>query len=159
MIRFRVGHDDGNGYLYFEVRVFESQPEMMAHFEHSPLLAGREPRQWFRDKDQNRRTQGMVCPRRNYSKVRGRYRGGRRIGVILLNRPHLSTNVVSHEVVHAAMTYYRETGRPLRTDRWRPSNFGPACGPREERFAYIYGSLLRNMTNKLYDKGLWKEAA
>jgi len=80
------------------------------------------------------------------------------IGIIRLSKKHLSTLLVSHEVIHAAMWYYRLY---LGTDRMDGSStnnadFGPQNSINEENFAHIYGQLFRSMTRKLYKHGYWK---
>lgn len=79
------------------------------------------------------------------------------IGIIRLAKDRLTTEIVSHEVIHAAFWTYRlEFG----TEReWEGSienaDFGNGCGESEERLAYLYGQYFTVMTRKLYKYGFW----
>lgn len=55
-------------------------------------------------------------------------------GVIRLAQPHLTGEIVGHELLHAAVAVYRMTINP-------DVRVGRACGPREEALAYLFGEL------------------
>jgi hypothetical protein len=69
-------------------------------------------------------------------------------GIIRLSIEALSTEIVSHEVTHAAFWNYRM--------EHTNANFGKQCNEKEEDFAYIYGKLFRDITVKLYKHGFWQ---
>lgn len=100
---------------------------------------------------------GIVHP---YTKLKVGPKGGKTterhsldIGIIRLTKTHLSTFVVAHEVMHAAMHLYR-TKNKKRVN----ADFGGENSDNEESFANIYASLFRDMTIKLYDHKLWPNA-
>ncbi|HEV8420531.1 MAG TPA: hypothetical protein VGR13_04175 [Actinomycetota bacterium] len=136
--------------MYFEVRVFDTRADMMAHLRRTANF--RRKVSWNTDDED--RIMAMVLPWREVVTTKsGRVKRVKpRIGVILLNREDLHGSVVAHEVAHAAMSFYRATRAHLRGR----ADFGTNCGPREERFAYIYGALFRRMNDALYDRKLWR---
>jgi hypothetical protein len=138
---FRLGHDDGHGSMYFEVRIFEDELAMRAHYRRSRVLSmdlkGDAWDAWLADA-------AAICAARTL---------GPKIGLILLPREALTTRVVSHELVHAALTYYRERRR--RGGQPATANFGDGCTWREEAFAHIYCRLMGRMSTLLHDRGYW----
>jgi hypothetical protein len=72
-------------------------------------------------------------------------------GIIRLSRGYLSTEIVSHEALHAAFWIYR-----LDFGNKENANFGKNCSQKEENLCHIYGQLFTNMTGKLYKHGFWK---
>ncbi len=146
--RFRVGYDDGGGHMYFEVRVFDTLAGMRRHYGRSRILGvGHFP--GFGDDALafcSPRTEWLVDSDKNVVRVEPR------IGFILLNREHLEPYIVVHELVHAALTYYRERGRD---SVWRSADFGESATEDEEAFAYIFHNLWIAMNRQLHDRGLW----
>lgn len=69
-------------------------------------------------------------------------------GVLRLSREFVSTEVVTHECIHAAATIYR-------MDVMTKIVLGNGCGEREETFAYIAGHLTARVCNALHDAGVW----
>lgn len=55
-------------------------------------------------------------------------------GVLRLAQDHVTSEIVAHELVHAALQIYRMNVVP-------DIRLGGRCGPREESLAYIYGEL------------------
>jgi len=150
--RFRVGHDDRGGHMYFEVRIFDTVSEMRRHWDRSSLMSqelDRRTRQAFGSD-----AVALCAPRTEWTvDRRGRLVAmSPRIGFILLNREYLGGSIVAHELIHAALAYWRERGRDR---RWRAANFGTSATPDEERFAHIYSELSRRMTLALHARGYW----
>jgi len=151
--RFRVGHDDGAGRMYFEVRIFTDEAAMRENYRRSCLLAGRlvdgeSGDGWLEE------TEAMCCPRSTaLIGADGSLLWQPLIGYILLPLNHVGIRVVSHELVHAALTYYRD--RRSRSGHPSAANFGDHCTKREEDLGYIYSGLVAEMTNKLHDRGVW----
>jgi hypothetical protein len=81
----------------------------------------------------------------------------KQVGTIRLVKDRLHTEVIAHEIIHAAMHIYRLLhGVENELDgSLRNANFGNGCNPDEENFAYIYGSLFHSMNLKLHDNKLW----
>lgn len=82
----------------------------------------------------------------------------KQIGTIRLVKDKLHTEVISHEVVHAAMHLYRllhGVENPLDGSSHN-ADFGNGCNQDEENFAYIYGSLFHSMNMKLHDNKFWE---
>lgn len=79
------------------------------------------------------------------------------VGIIRLAKNRLSTEIIAHELVHASMWHYRLLhGTENMVDGTSENaDFGTGCGPREEDYAHIYGQMFRDITKKLYSKGLW----
>lgn len=69
-------------------------------------------------------------------------------GLLRLSREYLTTEVVTHECIHAAATIYR-------MDVVTTIVLGNGCGHREETFAYIAGHLIAQVTSALHDAGVW----
>lgn len=69
-------------------------------------------------------------------------------GVLRLARDHITTEIVAHELVHAAATLYR---RKIS----RSVGLGDECGESEEALAYIVGDLLAQVSTVLADRDLW----
>lgn len=69
-------------------------------------------------------------------------------GLLRLSRELLSTEVVTHECIHAAAAIYR-------MDVMTTINLGNGCRHREETFAYIAGHLTARVCNALHDVGAW----
>lgn len=63
-------------------------------------------------------------------------------GLIRLAEGHVNTEIVSHELVHAAAQIYRMNVHPY-------IRLGKQCADREESFAYIYGELFCDLITKL----------
>lgn len=80
------------------------------------------------------------------------------IGIIRLAKRYVSTVVVSHEVVHAAMWNFRIAFGIEHEWEGSVENacFGNNCSPTEEDFAYLYCQLFSDMTRKLYDNKIWQ---
>lgn len=70
------------------------------------------------------------------------------IGTIRLSRENLSSRVVSHEVLHAALHNYRIHYK-------RNADFGDMVNQAEEDLAYIFADLFKDMNIKLHDHKLW----
>lgn len=71
-------------------------------------------------------------------------------GVLRLARGHIATEVVVHEMVHAASAIYR-------MDVAVRINLGNGCGPREETLAYIIGDITTQAVNVLHDAGAFED--
>lgn len=137
--------------MYFEVRIFADEAAMREHYRRSSVLSrtGEHDREgWLED------AAALTAPRSVCLIERdGTERWHPCIGIILLPLGHVTTRVVSHELVHAALTYYRER-------RWRGgqpgvANFGEAVTWREEALGHIYCEFMVEMSNALHDRGLW----
>lgn len=79
------------------------------------------------------------------------------VGIIRLAKKHATGSIVAHEIIHAALWIYRlEFGNER---EWEGSSnnadFGNGNTEDEEKFAYLYGHLFRNMTIKLYKHKIW----
>lgn len=137
MFRFRIGTRIQDQYMYFEVRLYDTDKEMNeAYLRTTFAKTGGDP-----DIDG---TAARVCP------VRLEYEDGHwgpRIGYIFLCRNYCSTRVVSHEIIHVALEYYRQLNSN--------ANFGKFCGPKEELLASIYERLFIKITRKLHSLNIW----
>lgn len=71
------------------------------------------------------------------------------IGIIRLTEEDMATEVVAHEIIHAAFGNYR-------AEHKTKANFGTETSDKEEDFAYLYGKLFRAMTRKLYKHKYWR---
>lgn len=80
------------------------------------------------------------------------------IGTIRLAKTHLNTEVVSHEVLHAAMHLYRLLYGTEREYEGSSHNadFGSGCNPQEENLCYLFGEMFRDMNLKLHNNNLWQ---
>ncbi len=80
------------------------------------------------------------------------------IGIVRLSLDWLTTEIVAHELIHAAMWLYRlEDGtEDIYEGSVENADFGNSNSEDEETFAYIYGQMFRNINKKLYQYGLWK---
>lgn len=63
-------------------------------------------------------------------------------GMIRYAETHLTSEIVTHELVHAAAATYRMNVATV-------IDLGPECGPGEEDLAYIYGELYADLERKL----------
>ena len=81
----------------------------------------------------------------------------RDIGIIRLSKKHLATEIVAHELLHAALWNYRVNYGTEREGEGSLENadFGNSCNDDEETLCHIYGQMFRDLTRKLYKKGLW----
>lgn len=70
-------------------------------------------------------------------------------GVIRFVDGKLSTEVVAHEMVHAALVIYR-------MDVCTDVRLGNGCRGREETLAYITGDLIGAASTALHDAGVWQ---
>lgn len=70
------------------------------------------------------------------------------VGLVRFSSKNISTQIVCHEVIHAALHQYRLTKNMV-------ADFGEGCNEEEEDFAHIYDSLFRDMVKKLYKHKLW----
>lgn len=61
---------------------------------------------------------------------------------------HVHTEVVAHEVTHAALVIYRMDVHP-------DVRLGTGCHDREETLAYIAGDLMAAASTALHDAGVW----
>lgn len=79
------------------------------------------------------------------------------IGIIRLCKKYLSTEVVAHELLHAALWNYRLNYGTEHEFEGSIENacFGQGCNDDEETLCHLYGQMFRDMTRKLYKKGLW----
>lgn len=68
--------------------------------------------------------------------------------IIRLHRGHLGTEVISHEMVHAASAIYGATLGPHARAR---AHFTHYCEP----FAYLYGELLKRLVRALHEHGYY----
>ncbi len=66
--------------------------------------------------------------------------------IIRLEKDHVPTGLVAHEVCHAAIWFFTQDGNRLHKD-------SPIS--KEEKFCYLYGDLFHEVTKKMYKKGLW----
>lgn len=73
------------------------------------------------------------------------------IGIVRLSARNATTEIVAHELIHAALWLYRKHYK-------RQAHFGVGCNDREEDFAYLHGELFRDMTNKMYKYGFWGQS-
>jgi hypothetical protein len=64
----------------------------------------------------------------------GRWPANGYAGVLRLIEGHVTSEIVAHELVHAAAQIYRMNVR-------QGIRLGEDCGEREEQFAYVYGGL------------------
>lgn len=71
-------------------------------------------------------------------------------GVLRLAHPHVTTEVVVHELVHAAASIYRRLLAPA-------ADLGDDCGAPEENFAYLVGGLAAQASTALADRDLWSD--
>lgn len=71
-----------------------------------------------------------------------RYSANGYAGLMRFAEDHVTSEIVAHELVHAAVQIYRMN---VKTDMRLGSN----CGAREEDFAYIYGELYADLEAKL----------
>lgn len=69
-------------------------------------------------------------------------------GMVRLSQGHITTEIVAHEMTHAALVIYRMDVKP-------DVRLGNDCRMREETLAYIVGDLIASATNALYQRGLW----
>lgn len=69
-------------------------------------------------------------------------------GVVRLCHPHITTAIVAHEMIHAALVIYR-------MDVCDDVRLGNGCGDREETLAHIAGDLIGAASTMLHDAGLW----
>lgn len=69
------------------------------------------------------------------------------IGIIRLYND-IGIGVASHEVLHAALWFYRLKNKV--------ADFGDACSEKEEELGHIFTELVIDLTNKMYKKGIWK---
>jgi len=72
------------------------------------------------------------------------------IGIIRFVDKRLITEIVAHEIVHASMWNYR-----VEFTKDEIANFKDGCNPDEEKYAYLYGQLFRDITIKLYKYKYW----
>ncbi|KKN25958.1 hypothetical protein LCGC14_0879500 [marine sediment metagenome] len=133
MKRFRIGARVDDERLYFEVRLYDTDEEMRAAYRRTTF---------FLPEQDDDTTCGRVCPVRNVNGERSR------IGFIFLSRNYCGTRVVSHEMIHAALEFYRSL-------KGCSANFGKRCSPKEELLADIYEVLFTKMTRKLHALGVW----
>lgn len=74
------------------------------------------------------------------------------VGLMRLVSGHITTEVVAHECVHAALAIYRR-------DIHNPVTIGDlGDDDTEECLAYIVGDLIRGLTNQLHDHDAWTVA-
>lgn len=68
---------------------------------------------------------------------------------LFLSKEHLSTGIVCHEILHAAIAVYRDNYK---------ADVVLKCGKikNEEVLCYIYDDLFTQMNLKLHSEGLWK---
>lgn len=143
MFKFRIGTRILDHYMYYEVRLYDTNKEMNEAYRRTTYYenGAHEPN----DGTDIDGTAARVCP------VRLKYEDGHygpRIGYIFLCRNYCSTRIVSHEIVHAALEYYRQ----LNSNR---ASFGKHCGPKEELLAEIYESLFVKITRRLHYLNVW----
>lgn len=69
------------------------------------------------------------------------------IGIIRLSKKYLSTEIVTHEVLHAAIWNYRI--------EHKVANFGKENSDKEEELVHLFGQLFASMNRKLHDKEFW----
>ena len=70
------------------------------------------------------------------------------IGEIRLAKTKLSSRVIAHELIHAALQLFRSERKSV--------NFKESCDELEEEFALLYGEMTRRMILNLYRTELWK---
>jgi hypothetical protein len=149
--RFAIGHDDGHGRMYFEVRIFANQAGMHEHYRRSRVLSrsGEHRDPSFAD------AEALCAPRMTeLIAADGSVTSwDPRLGVLLFHAELLRPAVVVHEITHAALTYYRE--RRHRGGQPGVANFGRECSWREEAFAHLVSALWQQMNAHLHDLGLW----
>jgi len=69
-------------------------------------------------------------------------------GIIRFVDGHVTTEIVAHELTHAALVIYRMDINP-------DVRLGNGCRLREEHLAYITGDLIGAASTVLHDAGLW----
>ena len=69
-------------------------------------------------------------------------------GVIRFVTGHVTTEIVAHELTHAALVVYRMDINP-------DVRLGNGCRLREEHLAYITGDLIGAASTVLHDAGVW----
>lgn len=82
-------------------------------------------------------------------KKKGQHRLHPNIGYVRLSKDYLSTEIVCHEILHAALWMYR-------CNFSRNANFGNECSQKEEDICHLYGQLFTFTTKRLHELGLWK---
>ncbi len=142
--RFRIGLMLAGRRRSYEVRIYADQPTMYRGYDRLERLGG--DGKWATDHE----WLAICCPRIVIDVDTDHEEAG--LGYLLFERGHLQPQIVSHEVVHAALNAYRE---------WHPrsrANFGAECSPDEERFASTFDHLFREINVKLHDRGHWQAA-
>jgi len=69
-------------------------------------------------------------------------------GIVRLVAGHITTEIVAHELTHAALVVYRMDINP-------DVRLGNGCRLREEHLAYITGDLIGAASTVLHDAGVW----
>lgn len=127
---------------YFEVVVHDSLQEMRKAASKYDIDAGKD--------GDHTETYGVFHPfEKFYVDSTGKEIYHNQIGIVRFSKKHLSSEIVSHEIGHAAMWQYR-----LEHDK--QAIFGEQIDDREENLIHIYGRLFRKITNQLYKHNLWK---
>lgn len=67
--------------------------------------------------------------------------------IIRLDIDHCGTGLVAHEVCHAAIYFFTQSGHRLHKN---------SSIETEEKFCYLYGDLFHEVTKKLHKKGIWR---
>jgi len=145
LLSFRI-YPEGR-FLYAEVNIW---PTKKAMYEHKPL-----------SRDHEASCTGSTLYR-VAKKRRGKRQRIRKAGLFAeLNfyRRYLGVGVVSHEVTHAAFSWADRVRLPLsEISDDLPGSQTSGVLPRdgaEERFCYALGEMMRQCTQKLYDKGIY----
>jgi hypothetical protein len=73
------------------------------------------------------------------------------IGIIRLCKDFIGTEIISHEILHAAIWQYRiEYGTERPDGSIENADFGNNCSQDEENFCHLYGQLFSNFVKKMY---------
>lgn len=70
-------------------------------------------------------------------------------GVVRFSKGWITTEIVGHEMIHAALVIYR-------MDVCDDVRLGNGVGKREETLAYIAGDLIGAASTMLHDAGIWR---
>lgn len=134
----RHGADTGS----FELHVSETKKEMHEHIA-----------KYFDDfggeSGCTNDTLGLVHPVQSYEiSEDGTETWLGNFAVVFLNLERLDNEIVAHEAVHAALSYERFINKN------EQASFGDACGPIEERLAYLVGEITFGIFGTLKEFGL-----
>jgi len=138
--KFRVGL---NG-IYFEILVYSNLNALYKE-------ANRWAKSTKREESDLTDSLALVQPFEKFIVLKdGKEKTYPEVGKVRFSKSNISPHIVSHEVVHMAMWFFR-----LSNDNGK-ADFGNENSQSEEDFADIYCRLFRKMSIKLYQYGFWK---